>query len=106
MGAPSVIGEPDVGHNDGVGAEFRRVVDGAVPGIGVAGLGVGVDRHQHLGAELVGIGDALGEFVAAEVEAGEVARVGLVAEAQVDRVGARVDGGPQGRRRPRRTDQL
>jgi hypothetical protein len=54
----------------------------------------------------VGVGDAGldGGFV--EVQAGKVARVGGVAQAQVDAVGAVVDGGLERRQAAGRADQF
>src|SRR5690606_2643871 len=50
-----------------------------------------------LAAARMRVGDATPQFLLVEVQAGERARVGLVAEARVDRIGARVDRGLQGR---------
>ncbi len=52
------------------------------------------------------IGDAVAHFDAVEVQAGKVARIGLVAEAAIDRVGAGVDRGAQPGRRSGGTNQL
>jgi len=43
----------------------------------------------------MGVFDPLGEFAVVEVEAGIVARVGAIAKAAIDAVGARVDRGAQ-----------
>jgi hypothetical protein len=55
------------------------------------GLGIGVDGDEHLAPTLVGVADAFGDRLVVEVEAGEVARVGVVAKAEIDVVGAVID---------------
>jgi hypothetical protein len=54
----------------------------------------------------VRVGEAGGERVAVEVQAREIARVGVVAQAEVYPVGAIVDGRSQGGQAARRTDQI
>ena len=50
--------------------------------------------------------DALAQFLRRKIEAGKVARVGLVAEAAIDRMRAGLDSGAQRGRRSRWTDKL
>ena len=52
------------------------------------------------------VADALTGFGKIEIEAGEVARVGAVAKADVDRVGAVIDGGLQRRQAAGRADEF
>jgi hypothetical protein len=52
------------------------------------------------------IADALGDGDMVEVQAGKVARVGVVPETEVDRVCAVIDGGLQRGQAAGRTDQL
>jgi hypothetical protein len=70
------------------------------------GLGIGVDRGQHLAPALVGVADAFGDRLLVEVEPGEVARVGVVAKAEIDVVGAVVDRRLERRQAARRTHEL
>ncbi len=46
------------------------------------------------------------QFVPAEIEAGKIAGIGLVAEAAIDRISACIDGFTKGGWRSRRTDQF
>ena len=57
-------------------------------------------------AALVRVGDALGQLLARKIEAREIARVGLVVEAAIDRVRAGVDRDAQGRRSSRGADEF
>jgi hypothetical protein len=50
--------------------------------------------------------DALAQLRIVEIQAGEVARVGVVLEAGVDAVGAVVDGGLEGGQGAGRTEEL
>jgi len=77
-----------------------------VPAVHRARLGIGVEGHQDLAPLRLGIADALAQRGLVEVAAGEVARVGVVLEAEVDRVGALVDGGLEGRQAAGRADEL
>lgn len=86
----------DVGADQRVGAQAGGRIDRGEPWRGIVGAGVGVQRHQHLAAARMGVGHAFAQLRVIEVEAGEVARVGGVAQAEVDRVGAGVDRELQG----------
>src|SRR5690606_27128906 len=72
----------------------------------VAGPHEGVDGDKRLDAAAVAVGDGFAEFLAAEIEAGEIARVRLVAEAAIDGAGSRLDGVAEGRGGPGRADQF
>ena len=95
-----------VGDDQHVGAERGGAVDRLPPGRGVARVGEGVHRHQHLAPARMGIADALAHLRVVEVQAGEVARVGGVLQAQVDGVGAGVHGHLQRAQRAGRADEL
>ena len=88
-----------VGDDDRVHAEAGRAVHGRLPLAPRAGLGKGVERDEHLRAVAVGVVDAVADRAVVEIEAREVARVRLVLEAEIDVVGAVVDGDLQRRRR-------
>ena len=85
-----------VGDDNGIGAETGGGIDRLLPARHLSGLDEGVDRHQHLPPACVGVSDAFGDAVAGEVEAGEVARVGGVFQAEIDGIGAVINGGFQG----------
>ena len=106
MAPRGVVEHADVGEDHRVGAGGGGGVDRASPRAEVAGAREGVDRHQHPAAARVGVFDALGEFAVVEVEAGIVARVGAVAEAAIDAVGAGVDRRAQRRRGAGGADQF
>jgi len=106
MLAAGIIAEAHIGQDHRIGLQFGGVVHRLMPDLGRACAGEGVDGHQHLGATLMGIGDAVGQFRTAEIQAGEVAGVGLVAEADIDAVGPGIDGGLQGSRGAGGADQL
>jgi len=101
-----IVEHADVGDDQRVGAGCYGIVDAALPDVERARPREGVDGDQHLDAAPVSAGNACAHLVAAEVQAREVARIGLVAEAAIDRVGAGIDGDVERRRRARRTDQL
>ena len=92
----------DPGHEGRVGAD-----QGIDPGVGCArcrgaptrpivGLGIRIERHQHFATAVVGVSDALGDGMVVKVQAGEVARIGGVAKAEVYAISAIVDCGPEG----------
>ena len=64
------------------------LVDGRVPARHRPRLGIGVERHEDLDALRARVAQALGEALGIEIEAAEIARVGVVLEAEINRVGA------------------
>src|SRR5690606_27524471 len=84
----------------------HRVVGPAIPQRLIAGPHEGVERHIGLDAPRLAIGDGGGQLLAGEIEAGEVARIGFVAEAAIDRVGPGIDGFAIGGRGSGGTDQF
>jgi hypothetical protein len=95
------IGE-DHGVESGVGGEVERVR----PAGERRGLRVRVEGEQHLCPARVRVREPIGGAFRVEVESGEVARIGLVAQSDVDAVRARVDRGLQRRQRSRRADEV
>jgi len=87
-----------VGHEAGVGEDHRvdtelgGAVDGGRPALPVVGLRVGVEGQQHLAAAGMGVAHALVEGLVVEVEPAEIAGVGGVLEAEIDAIGAVIDG--------------
>ena len=71
-----------------------------------AGLRIGVEGEKTRRPVAAGIAQTLRGLGLVEIQAGEVARVGVVAKAHVDRVGAVVDGGLERRQVAGGTDQL
>ena len=101
-----VLHEPWVGQDDGVHAQVHGFVHCRAPGRGVGGLRVGVERHEHLAALGVGVGNAAGDGGFVKVQSGEVAGIGGVAQAQVDAAGAVVHCGLEGRQAACGADQF
>ena len=101
-----VVEKADVGEDNGIDAERGGAVDGLVP-VGLAPrLREGVDRYQHVFAARVGVADAFDHRFLVEVEAGEIARVGVVTVAEIDRIGAIIDRGLERRQAAGRADQF
>ncbi len=101
-----IVEHADIGEDDRVRAEFGGVVDGAPPGLDVAGAGKGVHGDKHASPARMGVGDAVAHLLKIEIQAGIVARIGAIAKAAIDGVGARLDRRPQRRGGASGTDQL
>lgn len=86
-----IVEQADVGKDHCIHAQSGGTIDGALPVGHAAGLGEGVDRHQHLAAARLRVADAFAQGLVVEVEPGEIARVGVVPVAEVDRISAVVD---------------
>ena len=106
MDPVSVGHQPGVGKDQGIDAEFRRTVDRSRPVLPVCGLGIGVERQQYFAPAFMGIAHAFAHGFGVEVQAGEVARIGGVLEAQVDTVCAIVDRRLERRQAACRADQF
>ena len=85
--------QPGIGQDHRIHAEFRCTVDRTGPAAPGIRLRIGVEREQHAAATVVRVAQPLRRLRLIKVEAGKGARVGVVAKAHVDRVGAVVDGG-------------
>jgi hypothetical protein len=106
MGAMRVVHQAGIGEDHRIDAEGGGLVDRGRPARPVVGERKGIEGDQHLDAALVGVGDALLDAGVVEVEAGEVARVGGVAKAGIDAVGAVIDGDLQRREPAGGTDEF
>ena len=78
MALAGVVQEADIGEDHRIDAEIGGAVDGAVPVGLAAGLREGVDRHQHVLAARMGVVDSFDHRLLIKIEAGKVARVGVV----------------------------
>lgn len=81
----------------GVDAVRGGAVERLAPQGAGAGLRIHVQREEDLKAVRMGVADGIGDGRFGKIQAGEVARIGRVAKAEVDAVGAVVDGGLPGR---------
>ena len=101
------IGEQtDVGHDHRVDAEFGGRVDRALPFGDAADLRKGVDGEQHFFAARLRVAQAFDQCFAIEIQAGEIARVGAVLEAEINRIGTVIDRRFQRRQTACRTNQF
>ena len=92
MMAAGVIQHGEIGDDQGIGTERHSPVHGLLPsGIG-ARVGEGVDGDVQLAAVPVHIVHRLLQFAVREVEPGEVAGVGVILEADIDRIGPVIHG--------------
>ena len=91
----SVVEHANVGGDNRIEAGCGGAVDGLLPRRPTSRLRVGVQSQEGAAATRVRIGDTVMHVALAEIEPLEVARVGGVAESQVDRVRPGVDGGLQ-----------
>ena len=87
-----VAQQPRVGQNHGIDPQRDGLIQRLLPALGLRRLRVGVDGQVHLAAARVRVGQAAGQGRRVEVQAGEVARIGGVAQPQIDRVGTVVHG--------------
>jgi hypothetical protein len=106
VGLGRVIEHRRVGDDYRIHAQLGGLVHRCRPVGEAPCLGIGVDGDEHLAPALVGVADAFGDRLVVEVEAGEVARVGVVAKAEIDVVGAVIDRRLERRKAARRTYQL
>ena len=83
-----IVEHAHVGEDDGVHAQIDRAIDGGGPAFPAIGLGIGVDGDEDLDLAVMGIVQTLADLFVAKVQAGEVTRVGVVAKAEIDGVGA------------------
>ncbi len=96
MAAAGVVEQADIGQNRRIDTEFRRPIDGLVPVGLTSRLREGIDRHQDFLAALMRIADTFDERLLVKVEPGEVACVGIVLVAEINRIGTIIDSGFQG----------
>lgn len=69
-------------------AQTGGTVDSAFPHVPAFRLRIGIDGTENASAPLVGVVDAFSCALVIEIQACELASVGTVPEAEVDRVGA------------------
>ena len=106
MRAMCILHQSGIGQDDGIGAEFGGAVHRLRPARPIVAAGIGVERQQHLAPLRVGVADAVPQRRVVEIQAAEIARVGLVAEAGIDAVGTVVHGGLECRQTAGRANEF
>ncbi len=96
MVCAGVLHQPRVCQDDGVHSQIDSLVDCRLPQARIGCLRIRIEGHEDLGATGVGVGNAISDGGLVKVQAGKVACVGGVAQAQVDAVCAVVDSHFQG----------
>lgn len=92
MAAAGIIEHGEIGDDQGIGTERHPFVHGLLPaGVG-ARVGKGIDGDVQLAAMLVDIVNRSFQLAVGEVEPGEVAGIGVILEADVDRIGPVIHG--------------
>jgi hypothetical protein len=104
--AAGVVEQTDVGQDHRIDAKRRRAIDGALPVGRSSRLGEGIDRHQNLAVTRLGVADTFDHRLVVEIQAGEIACIGVVAVAKIDRIGAMVDRRLERRQTASGTDQV
>src|SRR5690606_2622181 len=101
-----VVEHTDVGDDERVDAELGCGVNRRGPARPTLRPRISVDRQENSTAPLMGVFDAFRRPLGGEVQTGEMARVGLVPQPDVDGVRSIVDRRLQRRQRAGRTNQL
>ncbi len=91
--AARVAHQAGVGEDDRVRMDAFRALEGLGPARPVRRLRIGVDRDDDPALAPMRVGDSFRQRCVVEIQAGEIARVGVVAQPRVDPVGALVDCG-------------
>ena len=106
MGGRGVLHQPGIGDDHRIDFELRCAVDRALRALPRGELWVGVEREQHLPLAAVSVAYTFARAGRVEIEPGEVARVGVVAKADVNAVRAVIDGGLECGQTARRTHEI
>ena len=91
MALHGIAHQPRVGQDHRVNPPGRRLVQRRLPGRGVARLRVSVQRHQHLAPALVRVSQARENGLFIKVQPREIARIGRIAQAQINAIGPLVN---------------
>ena len=92
MALAGIVEQPDVGQDNRVHTLVDRSINGLVPVGDATGLSKGIDRQQHFAALGMGIANAFGHGLLIEVQAGKITCIGIVLEAEVNSIGAVING--------------
>ncbi len=106
VAAGRVVKEADIGQDDGVDALVDSGIDRLFPITDPPDLGEGIDGEQDLTPLAVGVTDAFGHGFLVEIQAGEIARIGVVPEAEIDGIGTVIDGSLEGWQAASRTNEF
>jgi len=95
-----------IGGDQGIHAQLGGVIHCALPALPAAWLGIGIDRHIEFATFLADQLKAGLQLLLVQVEASEVASVGVIAETNIDGIGALADGCLERRQAACWTNQL
>ena len=105
--APRGVGQhARVGRNQRVYAQFGGMVDRPLPARPAIGAGVSIDRDVQLATLLTDQLKAALQLFFIQIEAGEMARIGVITKAHIDGISALAHRRLEGGQAARRTDQL
>ncbi len=90
-----IVHDTGIGQDQCIDTGFGGLVHGPLPTFKTIGLRIGVDGDKDLAATLLGVAYRLVKGAIGEVQAGEMACVGVVLETDVDSVCAVINGGFQ-----------
>jgi hypothetical protein len=106
MALAGIAEHAGVGRDQRIHAHVGGLIHGALPAIPAVRLGIGVDGDIQLPALLADQLQTLVELLFIEIEAGEMAGVGVVAPADLNGIGALLDGGLERGQASCRADQV
>jgi len=87
-----IIQNTHIRQDQGIDPVFRCLVHGGHPAFESFGLGKRVDRDKYFSAPIPGITHGLFERAAGKIQAGKMARIGIIVESDVDSVRTVVHG--------------
>ena len=95
MALRAIPKQTSVGEDHRIHAQISSEVDRPMPTLQAARLRVGVDRQQHLAVGCMGIAQTFAGRGGIEVQSSEIARVGVIAQSDINSIGALIDRGIQ-----------
>ena len=106
MPCGGIFHDAGVGDDHRVDFEFRCAIDCALRALPACKLRKRIEREKHLPFSLMRVAHAFARRSGVEIQPGKVARIGVVAKAHVNAVGAVIDGDFERGQATRRTHQI